>query len=149
MFIGLNPSTATATKADPTVRRCIGFAHDWNFGSLVVVNLFAWRSTCPAILAKVVDPIGPRNNWWLSFYRSRVDLIVAVWGVHGSLMSRDEDVIASFPDLHCLGVTRDGHPKHPLYLPSRSNPKRFQRRLPFNREVGPASRMRRSFRESH
>jgi hypothetical protein len=31
------------------------------------------------------------------------------------------------PKLHCLGVTKDGHPKHPLYLPATVE------RLPFGR----------------
>jgi hypothetical protein len=125
MFLGLNPSTATATTDDPTIRRCIGFARDWGFGSLVMANLFAYRSSDPVVLSRVSDPIGPRNNWWLSFHRNRVQRVIAAWGIHGALLSRDADVMESFPELHCLGVTKNGHPKHPLYLPANIEPKRF------------------------
>src|SRR5580693_6443581 len=86
LFVGLNPSTATARIDDPTIRRCVRFARDWGFGSLAMANLFAYRSTCPSALPSVRDPIGPRNNWWLSFLRNRVDLVVAAWGVSGQLL---------------------------------------------------------------
>ncbi len=26
------------------------------------------------------------------------------------------------PDIHCLGLTKDGHPKHPLYVPADTKP---------------------------
>ena len=44
VFVMLNPATADAAKDDPTIRRCIGFARAWEFGSLAVGNLFAFRT---------------------------------------------------------------------------------------------------------
>jgi hypothetical protein len=78
------------------------------------------------VLAQIDDPIGPRNNWWLSSLRNQVDLVIAAWGIHGSLLSRDDYVIESFHKLHCLGVTKDGHPRHPLYLPADARPQRYR-----------------------
>jgi hypothetical protein len=46
-FIMLNPSTADANLDDPTIRRCKGFAKDWGYGRLIIVNLFAFRATDP------------------------------------------------------------------------------------------------------
>jgi len=58
VFIMLNPSKADAYIDDPTLRRCIGFAKSWGFGSLTVINLFAYRSTKPSELRQVNDPVG-------------------------------------------------------------------------------------------
>jgi hypothetical protein len=126
LFVGLNPSTATAKIDDPTIRRCVRFARDWGFGSVVMANLFAYRSTCPSILPRVHDPVGPRNNWWLSFLRNRVDLVIAAWGVSGQLLARDRQVIEAFPSMHCLGLTKNGFPKHPLYLSATTEPQPFR-----------------------
>ncbi len=66
VFIGLNPSTADAQHDDPTVRRCIGFARRWGYGGLTLVNLFAYRTTEPAELKEVDDPVGLDNDRWIA-----------------------------------------------------------------------------------
>jgi len=119
-FIGLNPSTADGSFDDPTIRRCIGFARR-GFDHLVMTNLFAWRSTDPAGLWDADDPIGPTNDRHLVHQAVAADLVVAVWGSSVRSLSRDRvtDVMAILPwRIHCLGVTRDRMPRHPLYLAS-------------------------------
>jgi hypothetical protein len=122
LFIGLNPSTADATKDDPTIRRCLGFARSWGFGQLIVANLFAYRSTDPSVLKSVSDPIGPRNNRWLKTLSDEAALTIAAWGMHGTLHRRGELLLPSLKNAHHLGRTRDGHPRHPLYLSRKAVP---------------------------
>ncbi|MEX0803603.1 MAG: DUF1643 domain-containing protein [Candidatus Binatia bacterium] len=116
LFVGLNPSTADDKSDDPTVRRCIGFAEKWGYGGLVLVNLFAYRATDPAELAKVEDPVGPDNDGWIARQRTRVDCVVSAWGNHGNFMSRDRIVLDCLGKVQCLGITKTGCPRHPLYL---------------------------------
>lgn len=125
LFVALNPSIADEFKDDPTIRRCIGFARSWGFGKLIVANLFALRSTDPAALRNAVDPIGPRNDWWLKSLSSRADLTIAAWGVHGRLGSRATEVLPMLRSVHHLGQTHDGHPRHPLYVPAAMLPSRY------------------------
>jgi hypothetical protein len=126
LFVGLNPSTADATLNDPTIRRCIRFAQDWGYGSLVMANLFAYRVTEPSLLPRVDDPVGPLNNRWLAMLRKQADLVIAAWGVHGTLLARNDQVLAQLSEVHCLGLTKAGHPKHPLYLPATVTPRPFR-----------------------
>jgi hypothetical protein len=120
VVVGLNPSTADETEDDPTIRRCVGFAKGFGCARLLMLNLFAYRSTDPAGLRKVLDPVGPENDRVLREVLDNPDaLIVAAWGVHGKYLSRDAEVRRLFKGrLHHLGLTKDGHPKHPLYLRS-------------------------------
>ena len=117
VFIGLNPSTADATLDDPTIRRCVGFAKKWGFGGIYMLNLFAYRATNPKELLSVDDPVGPKNNDTLNDYHT--GLTIACWGNHGTLKNRNTEVIKLLGanTIHCLGITKGGHPKHPLYLP--------------------------------
>ena len=131
-FCMLNPSTADASKNDPTVRRCIGYAMDWGFDALEVVNIFALRSTDPAALAVDDDPVGPRNTAAIVRAARRSVLVVAAWGVHGGLGDRGAEVLRRLGatcDVRCLGITRAGFPKHPLYLPRTAQP------IPIKREM--------------
>lgn len=118
-FVMLNPSRADATVNDPTIRRCVGFAQGWGFGAIEVMNLFALRAVHPAHLKAVPDPVGANNDAYLRTLAHRVDSIVLAWGNWGAWGDRDRAVIrllqATAP-LYCLGQTKQGHPRHPLYL---------------------------------
>jgi hypothetical protein len=116
MFIGLNPSTADEMHDDPTIRRCKEFARSWGCDALVMTNLFAWRSTDPREMKAAEDPIGQDNDEWLERIAELAHVRVAAWGVHGFWLERAMQVAAVLPDLQCLGTTKDGHPRHPLYV---------------------------------
>lgn len=119
VFIMLNPSTADATNNDPTIRRCISFAEREGCTDLIVVNLFALRATDPKELLSHEDPIGPLNNNWISksIQENWKDgLIIAAWGSHPFAKSRSEEIKKAFGPLLCLGKTKNGNPRHPLYV---------------------------------
>jgi hypothetical protein len=118
-FVMLNPSTADGEVNDPTIRRCIGFAWDWGYRELIVVNLFAFRATTPGELRRAVDPIGPKNDEHLLAAADQGDAVVAAWGVHGEMNARDREVmelLSSHATMRCLGLTKAGLPRHPLYM---------------------------------
>jgi hypothetical protein len=116
-FIGLNPSTADATLDDPTIRRCIGFAKRRDAGLLLMVNLFALRSTDPRALRKHAAPIGPDNDRWIDRAVSLADVVIAAWGNGGSLLSRSDAVRHRCQGrLEALAITNANMPKHPLYV---------------------------------
>lgn len=121
-FIGLNPSTADEKQDDPTIRRCIGYAKDWGFGGLRMLNLFAFRATDPAVMKAEPLPVGCDNDWHLLDSVNHCDLIVAAWGAHGVHQGRGDAVRQMLPRLHYLRLTKDGHPGHPLYLPKNLTP---------------------------
>ena len=136
-FIMLNPSTADASRDDPTIRRCIAFAKSWGCGGIVVVNLFALRATDPAQLVAAsidgIDPIGPQNDEQIQHALDRCHPVVCAWGAKGGFLERDQAVLAilkhQFIAYSCLGKTKGGHPRHPLYLRSEAVLVPFERRV--------------------
>ena len=127
MFLMLNPSTADHRQDDPTVTRAIRFAQRWDFGWLVVCNLFAIRATNPRDMLAVRDPIGPLNDHFIRQNAERVSNIIAAWGKHGRHMQRQDAVLSYLPPekVMALSRNRDGTPGHPLYLRADSEPFRF------------------------
>ena len=122
LFIGLNPSSADHKQDDPTIRRCVRFAKDWGYGSMAIVNLFAYRATFPEDLRTAENPIGPRNNYWLTKMIESADLAIACWGNHGSFLARNKTVLKRFSGLHCIVQNKSLHPAHPLYLKASLTP---------------------------
>lgn len=116
VFIGLNPSTADEEVDDKTIRKCIGYAKRWGYGKLIMVNLFAFRSTDPSMLKRVEDPVGLDNDSYIQKCVSESNLVIACWGNHGKLLNRDKVLMDSLPNLVCLKRNKNGTPHHPLYL---------------------------------
>jgi hypothetical protein len=122
LFIGLNPSTANASVDDNTSRVCINYAKRWGFGSLLLGNLFAYRSTDPRLLRNVNDPVGPGNDEWLSRLSAEADLVICAWGNAGGFRQRDRAVLEFIDNPHCLTKLKSGRPGHPLYKPADLKP---------------------------
>lgn len=128
-WIMLNPSTADADIDDPTIRRCMGFARSWGYGGIVVANLYAYRATNPDDLIDAagagVDPVGSGNVDAILALFDTCRVVVCAWGssfvtkrgwrlprldVEGMALRYDDRA------LFCLGRTKTGQPRHPLYV---------------------------------
>lgn len=127
-FVMLNPSTADATTDDPTIRRCIRFAQFWGYGSLEVVNLFAYRTTTPIDLRHAPNPIGKENDRYCYQASLNATKVIVAWGNWGGLLNRNQTVLNLLfhqQEIDCLGITKPGHPRHPLYIRSNTVPIRY------------------------
>lgn len=124
-WIMLNPSTADAEVDDPTIRRCVGFARKWGYGGIVVRNLFALRATDPNELRRHADPAGPENAAYLAQV-VRDAFTVCAWGSHPLARTSGFRLVTQLSalnvDIRCLGVTKDGYPRHPLYVKADAQP---------------------------
>jgi hypothetical protein len=126
LFIMLNPSTATEVQNDPTVERCERRARVLGFGAFRVCNIFAWRDTDPKKMRAAIDPVGPENDRAIAESCLWADRVVCAWGTHGAHLNRGRAVEAlirqtGVTPLH-LGLSKNGHPRHPLYLPYAQQP---------------------------
>ena len=79
-LIGLNPSTADASKDDPTLVRCMNFSKSLGFDGLILVNLFAYRSTSPKAMKEFIDPIGGENDTYIIDAIARTNKTILCWG---------------------------------------------------------------------
>ena len=127
----LNPSTADEHRDDPTIARCHRLARQSGYPGLLIWNLFALRATDPTTLRKVHDPAGPENDAAIDLALSLCARTVLAWGNHGKLAGRSTDVMnrcmASGTTLAAFGLTRQGEPRHPLYLAANVRPRALRR----------------------
>jgi hypothetical protein len=122
-WIGLNPGTGANDVAQcPTMRRMVTVSRASGYGGLILVNLFGWRARDPKRLRDVADPVGEHNDMMLSMATAAAtsDMTVACWGHHGRFGDRARYVLEEVVegDVYCLGVTKHGEPRHPLYVPA-------------------------------
>ncbi len=128
LWVMLNPSTADAHYDDMTIRRVKWFTHALGYDTADVVNLFAMRSTNPDELWKVplAQAIGKHNDQHIIESAQRADCIIAAWSAEPKAKQRAADVYKLIRentvhrDIWCLGESKDGSPRHPLYLPKTS-----------------------------
>lgn len=122
LIVMLNPSTADAEVDDATIRSCIRLSKIAGYGSFEVVNLFAFRATEPTDMQRAADPVGPANNDAIEGALGRCDLVVCAWGAYPGAIERGRAVRSLIrcrrPAVFCWGTTKNGAPKHPLYIKS-------------------------------
>ncbi|AHM03224.1 hypothetical protein roselon_00810 [Roseibacterium elongatum DSM 19469] len=120
LFIMLNPSTATEVQNDPTVERCERRARALGFGAFRVLNIFAYRATDPRDMRAAADPVGPENDAAILDGVTWADQVICAWGTHGAHLARGPAVARLLRQtgmpLYHLGLSKQGHPKHPLYI---------------------------------
>jgi hypothetical protein len=122
LYVMLNPSTADASKDDATIRSCVRLADGLGYGSMEVVNVFAWRATKPKELLTAPDPCGPRNEDHVIAALGRCDIPICAWGAwppaeQASVYIRNA-IRTRRPAAFCFGKTQSGAPLHPLYIKS-------------------------------
>ena len=125
LFIGLNPSTADEENDDPTIRRCIHYSNEWGFGGLIMVNLFAYRTTLPSDLKKSKYPVGKKNDRFIIDSQFEAGIVITAWGNDGNLFNRDQEVLQLISNPMCLKINKSGLPGHPLYLRNEELPKKY------------------------
>lgn len=130
LFVMLNPSTATEVQNDPTVERCERRARALGYGAFRVCNIFAWRDTDPRAMRAARDPVGPGNDAAITDGAAWADAVLCAWGTHGAHLDRGPRVTTLLrgtgkPLLH-LGLSKAGHPKHPLYIAYTQQPEPWE-----------------------
>lgn len=115
LFICLNPSTADHELEDRTSIVCVNYAKRWGYGGLIIVNLFAYRSTDISKLYLVNDPIGPENDLHIMRLCDEAAEIICAWGSDGGYRDRDAKVMSYLKSPKCLVKLKNGRPGHPLY----------------------------------
>lgn len=121
-FVMLNPSTANADVDDPTIRRCMSFARRECAGGIIVVNLWALRATDPMKIELHPFPAGPHNVGALDEVAALSATtgvpIVCAWGANSPIrgLGAARRFLNQGAHLCCLGKTKAGHPRHPLYV---------------------------------
>jgi hypothetical protein len=140
LFLGLNPSRADGERDDPTLRRLRGLAGRWGHGRLLVMNLFARVAPDPALLRRTPAPVGDEGDGWLAAGLAWLAAqppdpcgppprIWVGWGQQGGLHGRSAQVLEVLRcwggEVVCVGLTRQGQPRHPLYCRADQAPQPF------------------------
>ncbi|SPF80003.1 DUF1643 domain-containing protein [Pseudoprimorskyibacter insulae] len=123
LFVMLNPSTATELRNDPTIERCERRARQLGHGGVMIANLFSFRATRPADLKAANHPVGDLNDDVTRLWHDHATMTIAAWGVHGAHLGRADQFRGLLPGkIFHLGLTKAGHPRHPLYVPYDTKP---------------------------
>lgn len=124
-LIGVNPSTADATENDATIRKDLGFGEIHGWSRLIKANKFTYRATDVRELKSVTKPNHTNADYYLQSICGEADILLPCWGplskLPKNLRGRWREVLeimrASGKPIMCLGVAKDGQPRHTLMLP--------------------------------
>ena len=124
MFIGMNPSTATGEENDPTITREIGFTKRLGFTSYCKTNVSPYRWTDGKTLEKQQVNLSPEENYTVihDWATQASKVILATGNLGPRMMGIAKGLVkglyrSGVSPLWCFGTTKNGSPRHTLYLP--------------------------------
>lgn len=136
LWICWNPSKADAVVDDASLRRMISLSKREGAAEIFVCNLFAYRATKPKDLRAAQedfdDIYGPLNERSIMDRFEDCDLCIVGWGNGGAMNGAGRSMmtmLSNYNDKHisynrtpiiCFGVTKLGHPRHPLYVSNKT-----------------------------
>jgi hypothetical protein len=91
-----------------------------------MLNAYAFRATDPADLKAAADPVGPDYDARLLRVRRRATAFIAAWGIHCDPVRAVKICTLLGRPIACLGLTKSGAPKHPLYLKTTTRRRAFR-----------------------
>lgn len=126
LFVGQNPSVATAEVSDPTCDRELGFARRWGFTRYVKTNMLDWRATEPRNVPH--DPelaCSPENLPAILREAEAADEVLLAYGkLHARYAPIVDRTLRALRQtgkpLNCLKLNKDGSAGHPLYISSKT-----------------------------
>jgi hypothetical protein len=126
LWIGANPSTASVNIDDPTIRKEMHFTRQMGFSSFVKCNVMDYRATNPKVLLGAgIRPVSNQNFDTIIRLARQAKVIIAAWGALAKPLrnfATAVDMMLGDYDIWCMGMTKDGAPRHPLYLKNAALP---------------------------
>jgi hypothetical protein len=126
LCFGINSSTATPEKLDPTVNRVRLMAERFGYDSFVMFNVYPLRATNPDDLPPECDFAEKTANEKViaEFVNYRQ---CEIWLAYGDIIEKRKYLRRCFDDVMALpelsnaaffhrGLTKRGNPRHPLYV---------------------------------
>lgn len=117
--IMLNPSTADSLKTDKTVMNVNNFLIDNGYGSMTIVNLFAYISRNPKHLKNRKSKYEALNNDYLIKSFRSSDLIIIAWtrDKYKKRKKEVENILVPYQNkVMCFQDTSRKSPRHPRDL---------------------------------
>lgn len=115
----LNPSKANMLKSDKTVINITNYLVDNNYGSITIVNLFAYMATDPKFLSDRDEEYEALNNEYLIDAFEKSEIIIVAW-TRDKYKTRKNEVINLLINyqgkVKCFQDTEGRKPRHPRDL---------------------------------
>tara|TARA_B100001029_G_scaffold24619_1_gene17226 strand:+ start:2889 stop:3341 length:453 start_codon:yes stop_codon:yes gene_type:complete len=122
LFIMLNPSSADEDIDDATTTKVIRFSKKWGYGGLHICNLYTYRTSSPKKLFSIPKNKRGSNKSEIKKYAKKCFKIVYAWGNKEKVPPWLNQMVSN-PSF--IELSKEGVPKHPLYLKSNLKLKSF------------------------
>lgn len=119
LWIMLNPGTGeTEGRRRRTFERCKAWSRAMGAGGLLFGNVVPVRAKSAKQLVALFPSLrrDALNERALTLLGTIASQTIVAWGGHGGKTEQASALAAALTKPLCFGVTRAGHPRHPLYV---------------------------------